>query len=111
MQSKIVAVSQELLALKLQKAKYSRNIKLSETTEQQIKETVSNSKSTTPGPIIWKGVGKIFLTTAVDEQVSQLKNEREPYKEQISALEKKQADLETTYKNLINGFTTTSAKP
>lgn len=99
-----MAVSQELQLVKQQEATCSRRIKISEATEQQIKETADNSKSTTPGPTIWKGVGKMFLSTTVDEQVSELKKERTSYKEQISALDKKKTYLETTQTNLVNGL-------
>lgn len=100
MQFKILSTSTEMQAVQQQEATILRRIKLSETTEKQINELTQNKPDTT----VWKGVGKMFLSTTVADQIQDLEKERKEYQEQLSALKKKQNYLENTYKNLTSAF-------
>lgn len=110
MQLKALSVSKELQAVKVQQASLARRIKLSEATEQQIKETASTASDASPPVTIWKGVGKMFLSTSLDDQFSSMSDERQELKDQISALDKKNHYLETTYQNLTNSLASISIK-
>lgn len=105
-----MAVSQELQVVKQQEAALARRIKLSEATESQLKEITGSKSSNDSVPTVWKGVGKMFLSTSLDDQVAEMSKERNEYKDQISALGKKKIYLETTYTNVVAALGNATAK-
>lgn len=111
MQIKAMAVSQELQVVKQQEAALARRIKLSEATENQLKEITGSKSSNDSVPTVWKGVGKMFISTSLDDQVTEMSKERNEYKDQISALGKKKYYLETTYTNVVAALGNATAKP
>lgn len=110
MQFKAISVSKELQSVSMQEAEIMRRIKLSEAIENQIKEISSpdtnntNKISNEISPTIWRGVGKMFLSTSMENQIESMIKERKEYKDQLSALEKKHNYLEHTYKNLTGAL-------
>lgn len=91
-EQKYYQTQQELQSVKSQIAQRNREIKIAEATETELKqEGVDN---------VWEGVGKMFMNTSLDDYIKSLQNDRASIKEDISALEKKQHYLETTFKNV-----------
>lgn len=103
MQLRAITVSKELQTLSIQEASLIRRKRLSEATENQLKELTQYSTNSTERPI-WKGVGKMFLSIPLNQQLDAMKNERLEYQEQLKAFEKKRLYLDTTYKNVINAL-------
>lgn len=93
-QQKYVETQRDLQSIKGQINARTREIKLSEATEAQLKEQVKDNDT------VWKGVGKMFLSTIAGDYVQSLDKERLDAKEQLETLKKKEKYLENTFTNL-----------
>jgi prefoldin subunit 1 len=93
-QQKYLETQSDLQSVGAQISSKTREIKLSEATEAQLKEQTKESDT------VWKGVGKMFLGTSASEYIKSVEAERQASKEQLDALKKKQTYLESTFNNL-----------
>lgn len=109
MQMNAFALSRDLEALSRQEDALTRRRNLSTATENQIKE-LAHYDEKGPDSIVWKGIGKMFLSTPISGQLQEMASERTQYKEQLDALSKKKYYLETTQTNLTNALSSLSVK-
>lgn len=93
-QQKYIDTQADLQAVSAQISAKTRQIKLSEATEAQLKEEAKDDDT------VWKGVGKMFLGTTRSEYLKTIEKERKGDSEQLEALKKKQTYLESTFNNL-----------
>lgn len=96
-EQKYFQTQQELQSVKSQIAQRNREIQLAEVTEKELKGEGVDT--------VWEGVGKIFMSTSLDDYLKKLENDKASIKDDISALDKKQHYLETTFKNVNEAIT------
>ncbi|KAA8916550.1 hypothetical protein TRICI_001304 [Trichomonascus ciferrii] len=96
-EQKYLQTQQELQSVKSQIAQRNREIQLAEVTEKELKSEGVDT--------VWEGVGKIFMSTSLDDYLKSLENDKASIKDDITALNKKQHYLETTFKNVNDAIT------
>lgn len=96
-EQKYFQTQQELQSVKSQIAQRNREIQLAEVTEKELKGEGVDT--------VWEGVGKIFMSTSLDDYLKGLENDKSSIKDDINALNKKQHYLETTFKNVNDAIT------
>jgi prefoldin subunit 1 len=101
-EQKFYQTQQELQQVRTQIASRRREIKLHEATERELKSSDDNAT-------VWEGVGKMFLSTELDNYLKVIEKDKKELQDSITALDKKQHYLEMTQKNVtdaINEMTT-----
>jgi prefoldin subunit 1 len=104
-EQKYAQTQAELQSVKAQIAAKTREIKLIDVTETQLKEQVPD-----PDTRVWRGVGKMFLSMDFGSYMQSLEKDKKDSQEQTAALKKKEQYLETTHKNLTTAITEIMSK-